>query len=150
MSCGNSNGKNACQKSCVRYYNNVAQALAATSTVQLILEGARVVDTGISIETQPQSYTIVKAGLYHVSADVDVNLTTPGDIVLQGYMNGVPLPCTTRNVTGTAGHNLVHSETDLAIGGCCDISKTITWTIQSVGVAVGTIDGNCTGIVKYA
>lgn len=150
MSCGNNSGRNCYQKSCVRYYNNVAQTLAATTTVQLILEGARVVDTGISIETQPQSYTIVKSGLYHIAADVDVNLTTAGDIVLQGYMNGVPLPCTTRNVTGTDGHNLIHSETDLAIGGCCDISKSITWTIQSVGVAVGTIDGNCTGIVKYA
>ena len=147
MSCG---CRNANQKSCQRYYNNIAQPLAATTTVQLIVAGARVVDTGVSIETQPQSYTIVKPGLYHIAADVDVNLTTAGDIVLQGYMNGVPLPCTTRNVTGTDGHNLVHSETDLAIGGCCDISKAITWTIQSVGVAVGTIDGNCTGIVKYA
>lgn len=150
MSCGNNNGKNCYQKSCVRYYNNVSQVLAATTTVPLIISGARVVDTGISIDVEPQSYTIVKPGLYHVSMDVDVNLTTDGDIVLQGYMNGVPLPCTTRNVTGTDGHNLVHSETDLAIGGCCDVSKAITWTIQSVGVAVGTIDFNCSGIVKYA
>lgn len=149
MGCGNRN-KNACQKSCVRYYNNVAQTLAATTTVPLVLSGSRVVDTGISIEVENQSYTIVKPGLYHIAADVDVNLTTAGDIVLQGYMNGVPLPCTTRNVTGTDGHNLVHSETDLAIGGCCDISKAITWTIQSVGVAVGTIDGNCTGVLKNA
>ena len=62
MACNNGNGNRAYQKSCVRYFNNSPQLLAADSTNVLTLAGAKVVNSGSSIQVEPQSYDTVKIG----------------------------------------------------------------------------------------
>lgn len=148
MSCGNSL-KTRNMKSCVRYYNNSVVALAAESTVQLQVAGTRVVDTGLSIQTEPMSYNIVKSGLYHLSEDIIVDATTPGDLTIVIYKDGVPLPCTQKEVHAFTGENIYHIETDLMIRGCCDINHTFTYFVISDD-AVGNITHICTGIIKEA
>lgn len=150
MGCGCGN-KNAHAKSCVRYYNNNAQAIAAgENTLQLV--GARAVDSGISIQAEPMSYDIVKAGLYHIVADLTLTATTGGLVTLEWYLDGVPLPCTFRQVTAVADvSEPMHTETELAIGGCCcDINKTLTLVLTAATGVVATINQLCTGVLKLA
>ena len=81
MACGNSRHKTCNDKSCQRYYNNNRQPLAVSTELQLVIEGTRVVDTGVSIDTQNQSYTTLQKGLYHITGDVTVESLAQGDVV---------------------------------------------------------------------
>lgn len=150
MSCSSGKHKTCKDKSCQRYYNNNPQAFVAGQTLQLQVAGNRVVDTGVSIETQGQSMTTLKTGLYHISADVVISVTAASTGVFQIYMDGVPLPCTLRDLTLVAGANPVHNETDLVLDACCcDVSHTFTFVFTS-GTAVGNITEFCCGILKLA
>lgn len=151
MSCSGRNHKNCNYKSCQRYYNNNPQAVAVSSNVQLIIEGTKVVDTGVSIETYPQNYTTLKTGLYHISGDVVVTATAAGLATLQVYMDGIPLPCTLKPITLAVGANPVHTETDLQIDGCCaDVSHVFTYVLTTDATATGNVTQFCSGIVKLA
>ena len=81
MNCSNKCGKTCHDKSCQRYYNNNAQTIEVGGATQLVIKGNKVVDSGISIETESQNYTVVKKGLYHISADVVIDGTTLVEIV---------------------------------------------------------------------
>lgn len=151
MGCSSSNKKRPNYKSCVRYYNNVNQPLLANTTTQVQIAGTKVVDTGVSIDTEPSSYTIVTKGLYHLSEDVVIAATAVGVATVSIYMDGVMLPCTYNPRTLYVGNNTFHVETDLDIEGCCcDVSKNITFVITTDATAVGTILHVCTGITKLA
>lgn len=150
MSCNNSSSlKNRNMKSCERYYTNNAQTLIAGGTDILTL-GAKVVDTGVSIEADTQSYTTVTKGLYHISGDIVVtSATADGNGTFSVYMDGVQLPCTIRQFTTVDGSVAVHTETDLYLNGCCcEVSHTFTFVVEST-TAVGTVT-SCTGITKLA
>lgn len=150
MSCSSNSAKTCQNKSCQRYYNNNAQAFAAGATIQLQIAGAKVVDSGISIETQPQSYTTVKTGLYHIVGDVVVDAVTAGSGTLQIFMDGVGLPCTIKNVTLPEGNTEIHTETDLSLTGCCcNVDHNFTYVFTSDGAA-GTIVEFCSGMLKLA
>ena len=97
MSC--SGNSKSYQKSCVRYFNNSPQTLAANAATVLTLAGAKVVNSGESIQVEPQSYDTVKIGLYHLVADAVITSSAAGVLTLQWYMDGVALPCTLRKVT---------------------------------------------------
>lgn len=148
MSCGNSI-KNRNFKSCERFYNNNSQALTAGTTLVLTL-GAKVVDTGVSIETDTQSYSTVTKGLYHISGDVVItSAVADGNGTFSVYMDGVQLPCTVRAFTTVDGSIAVHTETDLYLDSCCcSVNHTFTFVVTST-TAVGTVT-NCTGITKLA
>lgn len=152
MGCGTSRHKTCHDKSCQRFYNNNAQALAANSPTQLVIAGTRVVDTGLSIETQPQSYSTLKTGLYHIAGDAVVEGSAGGTAVLQIYMDGVALPCTKRTRTIPAtGYVEIHTETDLELDGCCcDVKHTFTFVIVTDTTAAGDVVELCTGIIKEA
>lgn len=152
MSCSSKLGKNCHTKSCQRYYNNTSQPLAADTATQLIIAGAKVVDSGISIETEPLNYTVVKTGLYHISGDVTIEGTAGGTAVFQIYMDGVPLPCTKRTRTIPAtGYVEVHTETDLALTACCcDINRSFTFVVTTDATATGNVTEFCSGITKLA
>lgn len=151
MSCGSRSNKNCHAKSCQRYYNSSNQALAAGQSLQLAIAGAKVVDSGISIETEPLNYTVVKTGLYHFSGDLVINVATAGDVVFEIYMDGVPLPCTYRRVTVPSGYREIHTETDLELTACCcDINRNFTYRLTSLDTAVGTVTQFCSGILKLA
>ena len=151
MSCGNGRHKTCHDKSCQRFYNSTAQALAVSTTTQLAIAGVKVVDSGISIETEPMNYTTVKTGLYHFAGDVIINLTAGGVVVFRMLMDGVVLPCTVRTFTAGTGYREIHTETDLELDGCCcDVSHTFTFEIVTDAAATGTVTQFCSGITKLA
>ena len=151
MSCGSCRHKTCHDKSCQRYYNNNIQNLPVNTDLQLIIEGTKVVDTGISIETENQNYTTLKTGLYHITGDVTLESLAAGDVVFQVYMDGVALPCTKRSRTVTIGYNPIHTETDLYLDGCCcDVMHTFTFRLQSDAAVSGSVIEFCSGITKLA
>lgn len=152
MNCASGKHKTCRDKSCQRFYNNNVQELTAGEEIQLVIAGTRVVDTGISIETEPQNYTTLKTGLYHFAGDVVIEGTAGGVAVLQMYMDGVPLPCTKRTRTIPAtGYVEIHTETDLELTGCCcDVSHTFTFRITTDSTATGNVIEFCSGVVKLA
>lgn len=149
MSCGTSI-KNKNMKSCERYYNNNAQTLAVEGTTQLAL-GTKVVDTGVSIETDIQSMTTLTKGLYHIAADIAIDTVTAGNAVFSVFMDGVQLPCTFKPLTLVADSQLaVHTETDLYLDACCcNVSHTFTFVLAST-TAAATVNNFCAGITKLA
>lgn len=150
MGCTSSKHKTCRDKSCQRYYNNNSQAFAAGQAITLQVAGNRVVDTGVAIETQGQSMTTLKTGLYHIAADIVATVTAASTGTFQVYMDGVPLPCTLKPLNFIAGANPVHAETDLELDGCCcDVTHTFTFVFTS-GTAVGNITEFCAGILKLA
>lgn len=151
MSCGSRKNKNCYAKSCQRYYNNNAQVLDAGETLQLVIAGNRVVDSGISIETQPQNFITVKTGLYRISGDVVISPTAAGDVTLAVYMDGVQLPCTLRTITLGTGTREVHTETDLELDGCCcDVEHSFAFVLISPGAGAGTVIESCYAMLKLA
>lgn len=149
MSCSNS-VKNRNMKSCARYYNNNTQTLTVGNTLQLAL-GTKVVDTGVSIEAQPQSLTTTTKGLYHISADIALDTVTAGNVTYSVYMDGVQLPCTLKPLTLVADSEIsVHTETDLYLDACCcSVSHTFTFVLTST-TGAGTVNNFCVGIIKEA
>lgn len=150
MGCGVSR-KNCNQKSCVRYYNTNIQTLVAGETLTLSI-GNRAVDTGISIEAEPQSYVVVKNGLYHISADIVIESTAAGNAILAIYKNGVIMPCTYRVVRVPAtGDAEIHAETEFVVNECCrNIGDTFTFILVSEDTAAGNVVQFCSGIYKLA
>lgn len=151
MACGSRRHKTCHDKSCQRFYNAIAQDLPVSTTTQLIIAGSKVVDSGVSIETAPLNYTILKTGLYHFAGDVIINLTTGGVVTFRMLMDGVVLPCTVRTFTAGTGYREIHTETDLELDGCCcDISHTFTFELVTDAAAVGQVTHFCSGIIKEA
>lgn len=146
MSCSNNNRCGA--KSCVRYYNNNSQALAAGSSLQLVVAGSKVVDSGVAIEVEPQNYTIVKPGLYHISGDVVLDASAAGEVTFEVYRDGVALPCTIKTVTVAAGLNEIHTETDISVCGCC--GHSFAFMLIADATAAGNVTQLCTGVLKLA
>lgn len=151
MSCSNKCRKSCHDKSCQRFYNNNSQAIEANASTQLVIAGTKVVDSGISIETEPQNYTTLKTGLYHISGDVTINATAAGVAVLQVFMDGVAMPCTKKTISLIAGNNNIHTETDICISACCcDVSHTFTFVITTDATATGSVTEFCSGMLKLA
>lgn len=152
MGC-NSNGGCGCQKSIARFYNQTAQAFAANAITPIAVNANQVVLEGNAIEAPLNGYRINKTGLYAISCDVVLLGTTAGNVVLQGYLDGVAMPCTTRNVTLVAdAYTPVHFDTDILFDKVCrcqnNTSHQIAFAIVSTGGA-GNIVNVCTGIKKH-
>ena len=165
MACNNGNGNRAYQKSCVRYFNNAPQLLAADSENVLTLAGAKVVNSGSSTQlpaparssmvlssVPSRSKITVKIGLYHLAADAVIAATAAGVLTLQWYMDGVALPCTLKRVTLPASGNAeIHTETDLELSGCCCcVNHTFTLVATTDSTAAGSVIELCTGLLKLA
>lgn len=150
MACGNTYKSPRC-KSCVRYFNNITQPIPVSTTLPLVIAGTRVVNTGVSIDAEPQSYTTHTNGLYHISADVSVAATAAGEVVLYWTMDGVQLPCTVTEQRIAIGNATIHTETDIDIRGCCCAADhTFALVIVSDDAATGTVTHVCSGIIKEA
>ena len=139
--------KNQYAKSCIRVYNNTAQAFTAALT-PLNLEGTPVVDSGCSLTLNTASIRVNKSGLYHLSADVTYTPTAAGVAIVQLYKDGVALPCAISQQTVVAGSvYTAHVETDLEIITCCVNRPLITLDISGVD---GSVNHTCVGAVKLA
>lgn len=149
MGCSNRRHKTCHDKSCQRYYNNNWQSFVAETPLTLTVAGASVVDSGISIATEPQSYNILKTGIYHISGDIVATVATAGAGTFEVYLDGVALPCTIKTVSLPVGNTAIHTETDIAFDNCCcNIDKSITFVFTpSVS---GTIATFCSNVTKLA
>lgn len=134
-------------KSCIRAYNNTAQAFTATLT-PLNIEGTPVVTTGCSLTLNTASVRVNKSGLYHLSADVTYTPTAAGVAVIQLYKDGVALPCAiSQHTVASDSVYTDHIETDLSLVTCCVNRPLITLDISGV---TGTVNHTCVGVVKLA
>jgi len=134
-------------KSCIRVYNNSAQAFTAALT-PLNIEGTPVVESGCSLRLNTANIRVNKSGLYHLSADVTYTATAAGTVVVQLYKDGVALPCAISQQTVAANDvNTAHVETDLEIITCCVNRPLITLGISGVA---GTVNHTCVSAVKLA
>ena len=112
MSCCN-NLKRRNYKSIERTFNSNEQTFIASGTT-LNLLGTKATDTGCSIDTGVNNFTINCNGTYHVCADVTAEPTGAGDLTIQLYRNGVELPCAICTMTVASGDTYtLHTETDL-------------------------------------
>lgn len=140
MACGNKSC--TCGPSILRTYNANAQTLAAAASLTLTLAGETVVKNGEAITLSPAAYGIVRTGIYHVTADVDVTATAAGAVTLAWYLDGVALPCTQKLATLAEGSTVIHTETDLGFPKVCPcstaISHTLTLVLTSASTAAGT------------
>lgn len=151
MSCSSTSNKTCHDKSCQRYYNNNPQTLTAGGTLQLTIAGNRVVDSGIAIETEPQNFTTVKTGLYHIAGDIVINATAVGIATYAVYMDGVMMPCTLKTVTLNAGDTAIHTETDIRIEACCcNVNHSFAFVLASDGNLAGAVIESCHGMLKLA
>ena len=138
---------NQYSKSCIRSYNNNAQAFTAAVT-PLVIEGTPVVESGCSLRLNSASVRVLKSGLYHISADVTFIPSAAGIAVLQFYKDGVALPCAIASETVVAGDTYTrHIETDLEIIACCVNHPLITLAISGVA---GSVTHSCVGVLKLA
>lgn len=113
MSCCKRNLKRCNYKSIERAFNNVSQAFVSTGTT-LNLLGTLATDTGVSISTNTNNFTINTCGTYIISADVTFEPTGAGNVIVQLYKNGVALPCAISIFTVAVGDiYTLHVETDL-------------------------------------
>lgn len=150
MSCGNTN---SCGKSVARFYNNVAQAFAADSTTVLVISGNQVVLNGKGISAYNNGYTILKAGIYRISADAVVTGSAAGLLALQVYLDGLLLPCTVRKQSITADATTsIHTETEIDFNKVCpctsDVNHRITFVLVTDAASAGIVDNLCTGVTK--
>jgi len=124
MACCN-NLKQCNYKSIERTFNNTSQPFVATGTT-LNLLGVKATDTGVSICSNVNNFSINCKGTYHLCADVTAEPTEAGDLIVQLYRNGVPLPCAICTETVAAGDTYtLHTETDLYLKSDDEISVNI-------------------------
>lgn len=125
MACG-CDLKKCNYKSIERCFNITEQPFLATGTT-LNLLGAKATDTGVSICTNANNFSINCRGTYHISADVTAEPTGAGDLTIQLYRNGVSLPCALSTATVAAGDTYtLHTETDLYLKPDDEISLNIS------------------------
>ena len=142
--------KNQFQKSCLRAYNDDVQTVT-TSPYTVTVIGIKCVDTGISIGSSPDGKTVMlcRSGLYHVSLDLDLDVTTAGTITVQIYIDGIAAPCAASTITGAAASTIgTHVETELCVGPICPgNARRITFVLSG---AEGTVTHTSVGVVKIA
>lgn len=145
MSC---NAKSPYAKSCVRVYNNAAQAFVADPASIIALQGDVVVDSGCSLDLNASSVQIVKSGLYHISADVTFTPTAAGEVAVQLYKDGIAMPCaiSTEEVVADVVYT-THIETDILVSVCCINQPSIS---VRIGGVAGTVNHICAGVLKLA
>ena len=131
MACGN-NLKQCNYKSIERTFNNTSQPFVATGTT-LNLLGVKATDTGVSICSSVNNFSINCTGTYHICADVTAEPTGAGDLEIQLYRNGVPLPCAICTQTVASGDTYtLHTETDIYLKPDDEISLNISGVAGSV------------------
>ena len=142
MSCCN-NLKRRNYKSIERTFNSTEQPFIASGTT-LNLLGTKATDTGCSIDTNVNNFTLNCNGTYHLCCDATVEPTGAGDLVLQIYKDGVPLPCAICTATVAAGDTYtLHTETDLFL----KADDVLSFELSGVAGSATWVGASC---VKWA
>jgi len=127
--------KSPTRKSALRITGSTPQTL--TTTPAALAGAIAQVDTGCSMEPMASGARVRNAGLYSVSANVQVNATAAGTVSAQLYLDGVPLPDTLRTVTAAVGLTVIPLESLLCLPGNCCCGHTVQ--VYIYGEATGTV-----------
>ena len=141
--------KNPHYKSTSEFYNATSQTLASSASA-LHLVGTQVTNTGVAIEASGTAIDIKYSGTYMLRASVVAEITTAGDVTVQLYANGTPLPETLRTITMAAGNNAIDIDTVRFFRASCDNSTQVQIYIKTDGTAVGSVSMLSGSVVKLA
>ena len=141
--------KNPHYKSTTEFYNATSQALTSTGS-PLNLIGTQVTNTGVAVDTSGTAIDIKYSGTYAVKVSVVVDATTAGDVTLQLYANGTPLPETLRTVTLAVGNNVIDIDTVRFLKASCSESAQVQIYAKTDGTAVGSVTMVSGNTVKLA
>ena len=141
--------KNPHYKSTSEFYNATTQTLTSTPTPMNLI-GTQVTNTGVAVDTSGTTIDIKYSGTYAVSASVIADITTAGDVTVQLYANGVPLPETLRTVTMAVGNNVIDIDTVRFFKASCADSTQVQIYINTDGTAVGNVSMVSGNTVKLA
>ena len=142
MSC-NCNKKSAIQK-----YNYTAQALT-TTPAPLNLGSSAGLPTGPAIVDRGNNIGVARTGLYRLTAQAIVAVTTAGTVNVQAYYNGVPISDSLKSLPAAVGSVEISLDNLLYLvvpTGCCD-SVTLpidiyAWTADGGAASVDSITAN--------
>lgn len=126
-------------KSSLQLYNASAQTIG-TAMAPIALSGSDVTDTGVSLGSTANAVEILHSGLYRITADIGLNVTTAGDITVQMYQDGVPMPETARIITASTGYHTVSIDTVRRFGTFCGQNPVLIQLMAMTdGTAVGSV-----------
>ena len=142
MSC-NCNKKSAIQK-----YNFTAQALT-TTPAPLNLGSSAGLPTGPAIVDRGNNIGVARTGLYRLTAQAIVAVTTAGTVNVQAYYNGVPIAASLKSLpaVGSVEVSLDNLLYLVVPTGCCCDSVTLpidiyAWTADSGVASVSSVTVN--------
>ena len=143
MSC-NCNKKSAIQK-----YNFTTQALTDTPA-PLNLGSSVGLPTGPAIVDRGNNIGVAKTGLYRLTAQLLVDVTTAGTVNVQAYYNGVPISATLKALPAAIGSVEISMDNLLYLvvpTGCCCDNVTLpidiyAWTTNSGVASVASVTAN--------
>lgn len=143
MSC-NCNKKSAIQK-----YNFTAQALTATPA-PLNLGATAGLPPAPAIVDRGNNIGVARTGLYRLTAQANVAVTTAGTLNIQAYYNGVPIAASLKSLPAAVGSGEISLDNLLYLvvptGRCCD-SVTLpidiyAWTADGGAASVDSVTAN--------
>ena len=143
MSC-NCNKKSAIQK-----YNFTTQALTDTPA-PLNLGSSVGLPTGPAIVDRGNNIGVAKTGLYRLTAQLLVAVTTAGTVNVQAYYNGVPISAPLKALPAAIGSVEISMDNLLYLvvpTGCCCDNVTLpidiyAWTTNSGVASVASVTAN--------
>lgn len=143
MSC-NCNRKSAIQK-----YNFSSQALT-TTPAPLNLGSSAGLPTGPAIVDRGNNIGVAKTGLYRLTAQAIVAVSTAGTVNIQAYYNGVPIAAALKSLPAAVGSVEISLDNLLYLvvpTGCCCDSVTLpidiyVWTTDGGAASVESITAN--------
>lgn len=127
--------KNPNRKSALRITGNTPQAI--TTTPAALAGGIAMTDTGCSMEAMSSGARIRNAGLYEITGNVQLNVTTAGTVSAQIYVDGTPQADTLRTITAAVGEAVIPLSTLLCLPYDCGCGHTVQ--IYVFGAAAGNV-----------
>lgn len=91
-----------CRKSAIQKYNFTTQTLA-TIPAPLNLGSNAGLPTGLAIVDRGDNIGVARTGLYRLTAQMIVDVTTAGTVNVQAYYNGVPIAASLKALPAAIG-----------------------------------------------
>lgn len=140
---------NCGRKSAAQKYNLTTQALTTTAS-PLNMGASAGLPTGPSIVDRGNNLGIGKTGLYRITAQMVVAVTTAGTINLQAYYDGSPIVASIKSVPATVGTTELTLDTLVYLVvpdscGCCGVTLPVdinTWVSDSAVASVTNLAVN--------
>ena len=103
---------------------------------------------GKNVALQGSDIVICGAGYYDVEVSTTLSPVTAGEIGVQLYLDGTPVPGAFQYGTGTAGGALPLSFHALVRLGCCDNAASLSLRLDSLAATTGATVDNVGVVVE--